>query len=56
MCIYTLKNQRFKNNSSRGVRDSAERLKIRRLNTQIIRGIQWQQNEYVVYNGSKTCF
>ena len=31
MCTYTVKNQIFKKNSSRGVRDSIERPKIRRL-------------------------
>ena len=34
MCIYTVKNQKFKKNlksSSRGVRESTERLKISRL-------------------------
>ena len=31
MCIYTLKKQKLKKNSSRGVRDSTECPKIRRL-------------------------
>ena len=31
MCIYTVKKQKLKNKSSRGVRDSAERSKIRRV-------------------------
>ena len=31
MCIYTVKKQKFKINSSRGVRESTERPKIRHL-------------------------